>query len=438
MYDVEQTADKVTKVTAYLTGHESGRYTKLGRNLRRLERMSARMKALTDEVKQDTRELVGGLFDAEYSVATRVVETVNFTFQLTKDPKPTETYKYAKVFEELMTHMTPDLIKVAEGLLEKHKSVTQKAPALKATDRQPEPADESINEGIGDKVKAIFAKLKSVVDNFCAKYDRKLDQLKAEVGFNESIEETDTEIAPTSFNLNDLVRITKNGSNAEGEYGHISEVEEGYFKVTLMGMGYFVYCTADEVEPATPEEAKAFYSQGSQVQESVADLADWTENSGECPCDNKAVVNIMRKSGKTTKGVRAGSWQWGLEEEDPISCWQKSDRQLYEFDEEDEDDGFYNGLEVDPSAETFSIEDAVREAAHLLGLANPESDERSAKQMLGLEQELKNYGQTYTIEKKEQDGQAYVEFKVADSGNVNQSYGPMATAWIENGFYWES
>lgn len=434
-YAAEGTTDKITKITASLKSHDSGRYTKLGRNLRRMERIAARMKTLTAEVKQDTRELVADLFHAEDAACTRVVDTVNFVFHMTKDPKASETHKYAKVLEELTEHLTPELVKIMDGLLEKHKSTTQKPPALKATDKQAEPA-ESIQEGFADSVKGIFSKLKSYVDKWLGNYDNKLAALKAQVGFNESIDEAGDETNTSQYANNDLVRIIKPGSNAEGDYGIVKQVEDGYYEVTVVGTGFFVYCTADELEPATEEQARAYYRQGGPVHESTADnLIDWQKNTGECP-DDRMVVDILRRSGKTSQGVRAGSWQWGLDEEDPIDSWQKSDRQLYEFEDEDEDDGFYNGLEIDPSTESFDVHDAVQEASHMLGLANAASDPQSAEQMEDLVRELKNYAHKYSLGQTK-DGA--VEFNCADSGSVNINYNPMATAWIENGkFYWES
>jgi hypothetical protein len=136
-YSQEEKKGELTKVVATLASYQSGRYTKLGRNFKRIEWLSNKIDQLKEQTKQESRELVADLFNAEDAVATRVVETVGFTFQLTKDPKPTNTVKYAKVLEELQAHLTPELIAVMESLVEKHTSVTQKAPALKTTDKRP-------------------------------------------------------------------------------------------------------------------------------------------------------------------------------------------------------------------------------------------------------------------------------------------------------------
>lgn len=188
-YSAEETKGMVTKVTAFLKSYQSGRYTKLGRTLKRIEWLEAKIKALKEQTKQETRELVADLFHAEDAACTRVVDTVSFVFQMSKDPKATETVKYAKVIEELQDKLTPDLQNVLEELIAKHTSApVQKAASLKATDKAAQ-TEESINEGVGDKLKSFFAKLKSWIDSWGAKYDAKLDALKREVGMSESIEE---------------------------------------------------------------------------------------------------------------------------------------------------------------------------------------------------------------------------------------------------------
>lgn len=195
-YSVEKTGDQVSKIVAHLKSYDSARYTRLGRNLLKIESLSAELEELRKEVKQETRELVADLFLAEDAVATRVVETVSFTFHMTKDPKATETYKYAKILEELEKHMTPQLISVLEGLKAKHKTITQKPPALRATDNAPK--EESIVEGIGEQIKGFFSKLKDWVMSWGEKYDAQLDRLKAQAGMTESLDE--------NFKVGDAVR----------------------------------------------------------------------------------------------------------------------------------------------------------------------------------------------------------------------------------------
>lgn len=206
-YSAEGTKGQITKVTAYLTSYDSGRYTKLGRNLKRIEALTEEIKELQAATKQEARELVADLFHAEDAICTRVVDTVSFVFNMSKDPKATESVSYSKVLAELEGHLSPDLMKTLIDIKKKHTSApVQKAASLSATDKAV-PAEESINEGIGDKLKGFFSKLKNWADSWGQRYDGKLDQLKAELGMNEAVAEdqgSDTGDAAEDF-VNNVV-----------------------------------------------------------------------------------------------------------------------------------------------------------------------------------------------------------------------------------------
>lgn len=158
------------KVIAILRSYKSQSYTKLAQKIARIEQLEDEIKQLKNEVKTETKENIHDLFDAEDAVRTRVVETLNFIFHLTKDPKATETPKYKEILNELEKQLTPELITVLEGLKKTMKTVTQKSPAL--TIKPIEKIDESF---IGN----FFAKLKSVIYNWANKYDSKLNRLKS-------------------------------------------------------------------------------------------------------------------------------------------------------------------------------------------------------------------------------------------------------------------
>lgn len=188
-YAAEQTKGQITKVTAFLKSYDSGRYTKLGRNLLRIEQLTEEIKTLQTETKQEARELVADLFNAEDAAVTRVVDTVGFVFHMSKDPEPVGSVSYSKVLKELEGHLTPELVKVLEELKAKHTSApVQKAASLKATDKnappkeKPAKAEESLQEGVMDKLTGFFKKLFQEVKAWGVSYDSQLDALKAEVG----------------------------------------------------------------------------------------------------------------------------------------------------------------------------------------------------------------------------------------------------------------
>jgi uncharacterized protein Yka (UPF0111/DUF47 family) len=197
-YSAEQTKGEITKVIANLSSHESGKYTKLGRNLKRIERVSALIDKLKENVKQETREKIADLFHAEDACRTRVIETVSFTFKMTKDPVASNTTQYAKVLEELENHLTPELVVILEGLKNKYSKVVQKEPSLiKVQDKvqtTEESFDSMLDEGILDSLKAFFHKYLQKVLDWGRKYDTKLaklEQLAASAGTNESLGEAD-------------------------------------------------------------------------------------------------------------------------------------------------------------------------------------------------------------------------------------------------------
>jgi len=168
-----------SKVVAQLKSYNSQSYTKLAQKLQRVSDLEAEVKQLRKEVKQDTRELVADLFSADDVVRTRVVETVSFIFTLSKDPKPTETIKYASVIEELEKHLTPELIVVLNDLKEKYKSVSQREPALKVEPK--EQLEETVLGDMAQKLKSYFAKFKNLITRWGERYDDKLNALKEQI-----------------------------------------------------------------------------------------------------------------------------------------------------------------------------------------------------------------------------------------------------------------
>lgn len=170
------------KVIARLKNVDSTRYTRLGRNLKRMEWLAARMDYLKEQTKQDTRELIADLFLAEDANKTRVVETMGFIFKLTKDPKAAETVKYTKVLDELQDKLTPELIRVLEALVAKHTTLQKPKPAaLTAIDRNQVKTESVMDWASG--IKSFLKKLKTTLDRWGQGYDNRLDQLKSEIGF---------------------------------------------------------------------------------------------------------------------------------------------------------------------------------------------------------------------------------------------------------------
>jgi hypothetical protein len=171
---------KTEKVIADLRSHKSAVYTKLAANLEAIEKKKEEIKALSEEVKQHAREDVADLFDAEDAVKTRVVDTVSFIFELSKDPKPTVSYKYAEIFAELAQHLTPELNLLLADIKKKYETITPKAPSLSLISKK----KPDLSESIGGKMKQYFAKFKNFVMNWADGYDEKLNNLKKQANIS--------------------------------------------------------------------------------------------------------------------------------------------------------------------------------------------------------------------------------------------------------------
>ena len=173
---------EVKRVVAYLTDYDSGKYTRLGRNLLAIQKKSDEIKQLQEAVKEDTKVLIAGLFSAEDCAYTRVVETLNFVFQLSKDPKAADTVKYKEVLTQLRDHLTPALIKVLDGLILTHTTHgAPKSPSISAVDKNPPKSPPEPNYNIdldesesGDE----FDSLNSKIQNWARAYDQQLNKLK--------------------------------------------------------------------------------------------------------------------------------------------------------------------------------------------------------------------------------------------------------------------
>lgn len=161
--------DTADKVVALLKSYPSGVYTKLGQKVERIKELQEEISTLEKEIKRSTREDVAELFDAEDVVKTRVIETLQFIFTLSKDPKPTVSPQYKNILEELTKHLTPELIMVLEEIKSKMVTVTEKSPSLKVARR-----DTELSENI-------LSKFKDIIFGWARKYDAKLNNLKSDM-----------------------------------------------------------------------------------------------------------------------------------------------------------------------------------------------------------------------------------------------------------------
>lgn len=157
------------KVIARLRSYESAAFTRLAKKIEHLKQLEEETKALKEEVKSLTREHIAALFKAEHAVDTRIVETMSVVFTMSKDPKPTETYQYSKILDELTVHLTPELIAIKEDIKQKYKTIVQKEPSLSI--KRKEDLEEST-------VSHYYRKFLNFINVWGKRYDQQLDQIK--------------------------------------------------------------------------------------------------------------------------------------------------------------------------------------------------------------------------------------------------------------------
>ena len=177
--------DDTDKVIAILKNHNSAEYTKLAGKLERIKKLEQEITAEENEVKELIKNNVAGLFGANDVTKSRIIDTVSFIIELSKNPNATVTYKYAKVLEELEKNLTTELIKVLEAIKEKFKTTTQKTPSLKISRKdainQSMLAKHPIDENTFEKFKDYYEKFENMISKWAEGYDRKLNYLKRTV-----------------------------------------------------------------------------------------------------------------------------------------------------------------------------------------------------------------------------------------------------------------
>lgn len=454
---VQKGDGEITKVMVHLKRYDSGRYTKLGRNLQRLERINARVAAIKEEVKQDTRELIADLFHAEDACRTRMVETVGFIFQLTKDPKATVTPQYKKVLEELTNHMTPELIAMMEDLKSKYQSTTQKPPALTARDKSAI-ADESIEEGIGDfwkKLKNYCRKYLRHVQEWGKDYDARLDALKAQVAMaegsdlNARFSGSELEEAPKAGFLDTgrgdadikwgqiltkgiekLITVPKKAKK-KYKWESVDEAEDENYTPTwqnpIIYRGYEIY--ANEQDYKIPGDEYAFHVAGWEPGDPDGETGVRDSSGFYTASSIQDAKDMIDDAFFIAEPVSEdGDWH----DQDDLQAYNDAEADDYRNEGGDDDEDPFHDVDK------YSAEEAVTKAAEMLGLpvSGETADPKDVAMAQRLYHELRQYGDVYMLVPTENDS-AY-EFHIADADNVNSNFGAMATCWVENGFYWES
>jgi hypothetical protein len=183
-YTEKKVKDTLDRVTATLKGADAANMTKLAKRYARLEVSLKAMKEKHDELNSRLKEDVGGLFDAEDVVLTRVVETAQFTLTLAKEVQKAEgstEVDYKSIIAALSVLIPNELqAKVDEITAKYTKVIPPKAPTKRLS-----VSKEVVSEGIMDnlmKLKDWAAGLLKQMTSWATRYDSCLESLKRKAG----------------------------------------------------------------------------------------------------------------------------------------------------------------------------------------------------------------------------------------------------------------
>ena len=166
------------KVTATLTGNESGKFTKLAKKFKLLDMIAKRASEKRNQLNEQTKEAVDGLFDVEDQWLTRYVETVSMSVTVAKStmdsPVTTEKFDSSAFLAELYTIVDEGLFPVIKELESKYTTIETKTKK----GGEGRLATVKIKESDSDSV---YEKLESFSDTFKQRMDPLLESIGSRI-----------------------------------------------------------------------------------------------------------------------------------------------------------------------------------------------------------------------------------------------------------------
>jgi len=174
--------DNIDSVIAYIKGHSSAKFTKLGRRYARAKRIADLLTAEKMKLNEDTKKAVDEIFDAADDIYTRVVDTVSIVFKVAKaETRSSETFDkeaYLTKLEEL-TGLSVEALEQVRKEFTTIKTV-QISPKLLAP-KEKKPVNESEDDGNLEKIEQYAGRVGDAVDKFLQKWDSHFAALKQEI-----------------------------------------------------------------------------------------------------------------------------------------------------------------------------------------------------------------------------------------------------------------
>lgn len=190
--------DIIDSVVAYLTGGESGAYTKLAKRFKDLKDAEAQIKTQMDALNADLKASVDDLFPEADDIFTRVVDTASLIIKVGKAEKAHEISRFdADGYIKEIEEMFPDLAESFKTVREKFTTVQEiaaKSPKLltpKLKDKKDDKIKKTtktetvIYEGFGERfshyLQAVADKVGKLLGNWDKKYADISARLEADI-----------------------------------------------------------------------------------------------------------------------------------------------------------------------------------------------------------------------------------------------------------------
>lgn len=178
-YATELKKGEIDKVIVSLEGNKSGTMTKLAKRFKEIDKQLKQIEKEHDKVKDEAKDIVSGLFDAEDEVYTRVVRTASLALTLSKSIKHTsDVVDYEKIANELISLLDGELLQKAEEIKKKY---TILGSVQKATPKLSVKVEESKFTDFVQKVATYFDNFAAKFKNWGKEYDKKLDSIEKQM-----------------------------------------------------------------------------------------------------------------------------------------------------------------------------------------------------------------------------------------------------------------
>ena len=182
-YTEKRVKGALDKVTLALEGADSGAMTRLAKRYERLDKSAKLLKEKRDALNAAVKEVGDRVFDAEDTLATRIIETVSYTVMLTaaekaEHKKPTAKIDFESAYAEL-AKLVPELTEQSDAIRAKYTEMippkdTPTGLRVKA----------KVQEGLLDMVKGMWTKFMASIGQWARSYDEKLAAIKAKYPSN--------------------------------------------------------------------------------------------------------------------------------------------------------------------------------------------------------------------------------------------------------------